>query len=118
MKRQFLGPGHRDQCSQRQGASARPRPSDIRPADVLADCADGTEYRLTGLGIASRLPSQHQTPEPPAVIAGTLAYMTPEQNQAVRPLNELPHSDLYALGVTFYQMLTGSLPFSAGDPIE
>ena len=34
---------------------------------------------LTGFGIASRLPRERQPPEPPEVIAGTLAYMAPEQ---------------------------------------
>ena len=35
--------------------------------------------RLTGFGIASRLPRERQAPEPPEIIAGTLAYMAPEQ---------------------------------------
>ena len=62
--------------------------------------------RLTGFGIASRLPRERQSPEPPEVIAGTLAYMAPEQTGRMnRSIDS--RSDLYSLGVTFYQMLTG-----------
>ena len=89
---------------------------DIKPANILVNCADG-RTRLTGFGIASRLPRERQAPEPPEVIAGTLAYMAPEQSGRMnRSINS--RSDLYALGVTFYQMLTGRLPFSAADPME
>src|SRR3984957_7069242 len=51
---------------------------DIKPANILADAASGGVW-LTGFGIASRLPREHQAPAPPEVIAGTLAYMAPEQ---------------------------------------
>src|ERR1700737_4807540 len=51
---------------------------DIKPANILVDAANGGVW-LTGFGIASRLPREHQTPAPPEVIAGTLAYMAPEQ---------------------------------------
>ena len=89
---------------------------DIKPANILMNCADG-RTRLTGFGIASRLPRERQAPEPPEVIAGTLAYMAPEQTGRMnRSINS--RSDLYALGVTFYQMLTGRLPFSAADPMD
>ncbi len=51
---------------------------DIKPANILFDAASGGVW-LTGFGIASRLPREHQAPAPPEVIAGTLAYMAPEQ---------------------------------------
>ena len=51
---------------------------DIKPANVLVDLAGGGAS-LTGFAIASRLTREHRLPEPPEVIAGTLAYMAPEQ---------------------------------------
>jgi PAS domain S-box-containing protein len=89
---------------------------DIKPAHLLVNCADG-QVRLTGFGIASRLPRQRQAPDPPAVIAGTLAYMAPEQTGRMNRSIDT-RSDLYAVGVTLYQMLTGVLPFTASDPME
>jgi PAS domain S-box-containing protein len=89
---------------------------DIKPANILVDRTTG-EIKLTGFGIASRLPRERQAPAPPESIAGTLAYMAPEQTGRMnRSIDS--RSDLYALGVTLYQMLTGSLPFSAADPLE
>src|SRR6201981_1000467 len=89
---------------------------DIKPANIVVDCADG-QVRLTGFGIASRLSRERQAPEPPETIAGTLAYMAPEQTGRMNRSVD-SRSDLYALGVTFYELLTGALPFTAADPIE
>ncbi|HVO00691.1 MAG TPA: AAA family ATPase, partial [Candidatus Cybelea sp.] len=89
---------------------------DIKPANILVNGAN-VEVRLTGFGLASRLSRERQAPEPPETIAGTLAYMAPEQTGRMnRSIDS--RSDLYALGVTFYQMLTGTLPFTAADPME
>ncbi|MGV7214671.1 AAA family ATPase [Bradyrhizobium sp. UFLA05-112] len=89
---------------------------DIKPGNILLNEASG-EVRLTGFGIASRLVRERQSPRPPETIAGTLAYMAPEQTGRMnRSIDS--RSDLYALGVTFYQMLTGALPFTATDPME
>jgi PAS domain S-box-containing protein len=89
---------------------------DIKPANILVDAASGGVW-LTGFGIASRLPREHQALAPPEVIAGTLAYMAPEQTGRMNRSVD-SRSDLYALGVTFYEMLTGRLPFTAADPME
>jgi len=89
---------------------------DVKPANVFVNPATG-QARLMGFGIASRLPRERQAPEPPEFIAGTLAYMAPEQTGRMnRSIDS--RSDLYALGVTFYEMVTGTLPFTASDPME
>ena len=77
---------------------------------------DGNAW-LTGFGIASRVPNERQSPIPVEIIAGTLAYMAPEQTGRMNRSIDT-RSDLYSLGVTLYQMLTGMLPFSAADPLE
>jgi PAS domain S-box-containing protein len=89
---------------------------DLKPDHMLVNCADGA-VRFTGFGIATRLPRERQALTPPEIIAGTLAYMAPEQTGRMnRSIDS--RSDLYALGVTFYQMLVGVLPFAASDPLE
>jgi PAS domain S-box-containing protein len=89
---------------------------DIKPVNILVNGATG-DVRLTGFGIASRLVRERQSPHPPEKIAGTLAYMAPEQTGRMnRSIDS--RSDLYTLGVTFYQMLAGALPFTAADPME
>jgi PAS domain S-box-containing protein len=88
---------------------------DIKPENVLVDDADSVW--LTGFGVASRLPRESQPPAPPEIISGTLAYMAPEQTGRMNRSVDA-RSDFYSLGVTLYQMLTGVLPFAAGDPLE
>ncbi len=88
---------------------------DIKPTNVLID-AEG-KARLTGFGIASRLLRERQVPASAEIIAGTLAYMAPEQTGRMNRSVD-SRSDLYALGVTFYELLTGVLPFTATDPME
>jgi PAS domain S-box-containing protein len=88
---------------------------DIKPAKVLVDAAG--QVWLTGFGMASRLVRERLTPAAPEVIAGTLAYMSPEQTGRMNRSMDA-RSDLYSLGVTLYQVLTGVLPFTAVDPLE
>ena len=86
---------------------------DIKPANVVANTVTGNAW-LTGFGLTSRLPRYRQLPDPPDVIAGTLAYMAPEQTGRMnRSIDS--RSDLYSLGVMLYEMFVGVLPFEASD---
>ncbi len=89
---------------------------DIRPANAFVDVSSGSVW-LTGFGVASRIPRERPNPEPPEVIAGTLAYMAPEQTGRMNRSVD-SRSDLYSFGITLYELLTGALPFMASDPIE
>ncbi|MBV8215741.1 MAG: AAA family ATPase [Verrucomicrobia bacterium] len=86
----------------------------VTPANILVDLSRGRAW-LLGASFESRLPeTQSLTPQQ---TAGTLAYMAPEQTGRVNRAVDA-RSDLYSLGITLYEMLTGTLPFSAADPME
>src|SRR5579863_2186475 len=89
---------------------------DLKPSNVLVDAATGHAW-LTGFGIATPLPRERQSSGPPEFIAGTLPYMAPEQTGRMnRSIDS--RSDLYSLGVTLYEMLTGNLLFLASNPMD
>ncbi|MDC0677614.1 AAA family ATPase [Sorangium atrum] len=89
---------------------------DIKPQNLLYN-PDTDEVKITDLGIASLSRREAQELAHDGLIEGTLAYMAPEQTGRMnRRVDE--RTDLYSLGVTFYEMLTGTLPFQASDPVE
>jgi predicted ATPase/C4-dicarboxylate-specific signal transduction histidine kinase len=86
---------------------------DIKPVNILVDALTDRVW-FSGFGFASQLRREQHAAEPPEVIAGTLAYMAPEQTGRMnRSIDS--RSDLYSLGITLCQMLTGELPFAAPD---
>jgi predicted ATPase/signal transduction histidine kinase len=89
---------------------------DIKPQNLVVDELSG-EARITGLGLATFAPREQAPEVSPALIEGTLAYMSPEQTGRMnRAIDQ--RSDLYSFGVTCYELLTGTLPFSPDDPLE
>jgi PAS domain S-box-containing protein len=89
---------------------------DVKPANVIVNATTGEAW-LTGFGLATRLPRHRQAADTPEIIAGTLAYMAPEQTGRMnRSIDS--RSDLYSLGVTLYEMCVGELPFTATNPME
>ncbi len=89
---------------------------DLKPANVLIDGAEGRAPRavLTDFGIARALTEATQT-QASGVLVGTPAYMAPEQVQGA--LVDA-RTDLYALGLNLYEMLTGVVPFlDAGEGV-
>jgi len=75
------------------------------------------EVRLIDFSIASLLPREIQFLTSPNVLEGTLAYISPEQTGRMNRGIDY-RSDFYALGITFFELLTGQLPFTTTDPME
>ena len=89
---------------------------DVKPSNVLVDVPTGKAW-LAGFGLTTRLARERHAPDSPQAIVGTLAYMAPEQTGRMNRSVDA-RSDLYSLGVTFYEMLTGTRPFEASEPME
>jgi predicted ATPase/signal transduction histidine kinase len=90
---------------------------DVKPESFIVLDEGRGLLRLAGLGLALREPREQAPGHDPALMEGTLAYMSPEQTGRLQRAVD-QRSDLYSLGVTCYELLTGRLPFSPRDPLE
>ncbi|MBE8988749.1 ATP-binding sensor histidine kinase [Nostoc sp. LEGE 12450] len=89
---------------------------DIKPANILIN-PQTKEVKLIDFSIASLLPRETQILMSPNVLEGTLSYLSPEQTGRMNRGIDY-RTDFYSLGVTFYELLTGQLPFQSHDPME
>ena len=89
---------------------------DIKPANILIH-PETRQVKLIDFSIASLLPKEQQEIQNPNILEGTLAYISPEQTGRMNRGIDY-RSDFYSLGVSFYQMLSGKLPFDSDDAME
>ncbi|MBC1220544.1 AAA family ATPase [Nostoc sp. UCD121] len=89
---------------------------DIKPANILINPTTD-EVKIIDFSIATLLPREIQFLTNPNILEGTLAYISPEQTGRMNRGIDY-RTDFYSLGITFFQLLTGQLPFTTKDPME
>ncbi len=89
---------------------------DIKPGNIIINVQTG-QVKLTDFGLSSQLFLEKQTISNLNLLEGTLAYMAPEQTGRMNRSIDY-RTDFYSLGVTLYEMLTGTLPFTTHDQLE
>jgi predicted ATPase/signal transduction histidine kinase/serine/threonine protein kinase/DNA-binding response OmpR family regulator len=89
---------------------------DIKPENILIH-PKTLDIKLIDFSIASCLTRETQSVQHPDLLEGTLAYMSPEQTGRMNRGIDY-RTDFYSLGITFYKLLTGQLPFQAVTPSE
>ncbi|MBI5367376.1 MAG: AAA family ATPase [Planctomycetes bacterium] len=88
----------------------------VSPASLII-LPSGSEIRLTDFSISSRLSRERGASSHPRALEGTLAYISPEQTGRMNRSIDY-RTDLYSLGATLYEMLTGRAPFASDDAME
>jgi histidine kinase len=88
---------------------------DIKPSNIIIN-PDKQIMKLADFSISS-FTRERQEMLDPLMLEGTLSYMSPEQTGRMNRIIDY-RTDYYSLGVTFYEMLTGRLPFQTEDPVE
>ena len=89
---------------------------DINPSNIVLNPETG-QLKIIDFGISTQLNRENPTLKNPHVLEGTLAYISPEQTGRMNRSLDY-RSDFYSLGITFYELLTGKLPFETTDPLE
>ncbi|NET64751.1 MAG: AAA family ATPase [Moorea sp. SIO1G6] len=89
---------------------------DINPSNIILNQNTG-KLKLIDFGISTTLSREISTFRNPNVLEGTLAYISPEQTGRMNRAIDY-RTDFYSLGVTFYELLTGELPFPSNDVLE
>ena len=89
---------------------------DINPSNIVYNPETG-KLKIIDFGIATVLPRENPTILNLDRLEGTLAYISPEQTGRMNRVIDY-RTDFYSVGVTFYEMLVGRLPFETTDPME
>jgi serine/threonine protein kinase len=89
---------------------------DINPSNLVWEPIS-KQLKIIDFGIASRLPRENHILKIPEQLEGTLAYLSPEQTGRINRSMDY-RTDLYSLGISFYELLTEFLPFTASDAME
>jgi len=89
---------------------------DINPSNIVFNPATG-QIKIIDFGISTQLTRETPSLKNPNVLEGTLAYISPEQTGRMNRALDY-RTDFYSLGVTFYELLTGKLPFETEDALE
>ncbi|HEY9638027.1 MAG TPA: AAA family ATPase [Coleofasciculaceae cyanobacterium] len=89
---------------------------DINPSNIVLNPETG-QLKIIDFGISTQLTRENPTLKNPNILEGTLAYISPEQTGRISLCVDY-RTDFYSLGVTFYELLTGQLPFTTTDPLE
>jgi predicted ATPase/signal transduction histidine kinase len=89
---------------------------DINPKNIVYNVYT-KQVKLIDFGLSSRLPRENLLLQNPHQLEGTLAYISPEQTGRMNRALDY-RTDLYSLGVTFYELLTKQLPFNSLDLLE
>ncbi|RKZ89880.1 MAG: hypothetical protein DRR19_11045, partial [Candidatus Parabeggiatoa sp. nov. 1] len=89
---------------------------DINSSNLVWNPTSG-KFKFIDFGISTQLSRETPTLKNPNGLEGTLVYMSPEQTGRMNRVLDW-RTDFYSLGVTFYEMLTGILPFEATEPLE
>jgi len=89
---------------------------DINPSNIIWNPRT-SQVKIIDFDLSTRLSRESPVIRNPRLLEGTLAYISPEQTGRMN--RDIDYrTDFYSLGVTFYEMLTGELPFKTDDPAE
>ena len=89
---------------------------DINSGNIVFN-PETQQLKIIDFGISSKLSRENPILKNPNVLEGTLAYISPEQTGRMNRSLDY-RTDFYSLGVTFYELLTGKLPFTTQDDLE
>jgi len=89
---------------------------DINPSNIIINSTTGL-VQIIDFGISTVLSRENPTLKNPNVLEGTLSYISPEQTGRMNRSIDY-RTDFYSLGVTFYELLTGQVPWDYDDAME
>src|SRR5919202_785270 len=89
---------------------------DINPSNIVLNPQTG-QLKIIDFGLSTILSQENPSLKSPNLLEGTLAYMSPEQTGRMNRSLDY-RTDFYSLGVTFYELLTGKLPFESADALS